>query len=300
MKGSKAIVFTVVMLLSVGVNAQVREFDQLEMYYAQGHYKQVYRRANRLLDKPEFDYSVMPSYYKSISLLQLIQNRYWLKNHERAMQEARDLFMEVKSSPDAEKLFNAHMYELSWLRSDMKTWVSDLKRMGQQEEFQAAQRLMNEIFGGIPELSVPGEDTDVIVDIKPPGPEIVSEVRKSVVTEAQKYLGVPYVWAGNTPEGFDCSGFTSYVLKQQGIDLPRRSSDQYDQATKLKQKNVQPGDLVFFNNGSGVSHVGIVVSGKGEPLMMIHSSSSKGIIVTEIEKSEYWMNRLHGFGTFIN
>ena len=65
-------------------------------------------------------------------------------------------------------------------------------------------------------------------------------------------------------------------------------------------KDVQKGDLVFFDNGSGVSHVGIVVSENGQPIVMIHSSSSKGIILTNVDESDYWSQRLHGFGTFID
>lgn len=301
MKWKKSIVFLVLIWVAQGAQAQVKEFDKLEMLYAQGHYLRVSRKADLLLDKPEFDYSLMPSYYKSISLLQLIQNRYWLKSRPEAMKEAERLFLEVKSSQDASKLFNAHMYELSWLRSDMQTWVSDLKRMGKQEEFAAAQQLMHTIFKGIPDLAVPGDEGTIVSTPETDGgPETNSGMRGTIVTEAKNYLGTPYVWAGNTPQGFDCSGFTSYVMKQHGVDIPRRSSDQYEQATKVKDKNVQRGDLVFFNNGSGISHVGLVISERGQPLVMIHSSSSKGVIITEVEKSEYWMNRLHGFATYIN
>jgi cell wall-associated NlpC family hydrolase len=57
--------------------------------------------------------------------------------------------------------------------------------------------------------------------------------------------------------------------------------------------------LVFFNNGSGVSHVGMIISEKGQPLVMIHASSSKGIMITDIESSEYWLKRLYGFGTYV-
>lgn len=280
--------------------AQVREFDKLEMYYAQGHYKKVYRKSNLLLDKPEFDYSVMPKYYKSISLLQLIQNDYWLKTHKSAVDEARNLFKEVKSSPNSAALFDAHMFELSWLKNDMRSWIADLKRRGKTDEFVLGQRLMDEIFTGIDDLSIPGENDGFTFDSIVSTPDKnVSASRLEILNEAQKHLGTPYAWAGNTPDGFDCSGFTSYVFKQQGIELPRRSEDQFDKATKVKEKHVQAGDLIFFNNGSGVSHVGIVISKKGEPVVMIHSSSSKGIIITEIEKSEYWLNRIYGYGSFI-
>ena len=124
--------------------------------------------------------------------------------------------------------------------------------------------------------------------------------RIKIVATAKEQLGVPYVWAGSSPNGFDCSGFTSYVMKKHGMDLPRRAGDQYESSTKLKAKDAKKGDLVFFNNGSGISHVGIVISDKGEPLVMIHSASSTGIIITEVEKSEYWMKRLHGYGTYVN
>lgn len=296
MKRLKQIAVCGLLLISQMGQAQVKQFDKLEMLFAQGHYRTVYHKANMLLDKPEYDYSLLPSYYKSLSLLQLIQNRYWLKSRPWAMEEAKRLFLEVKTASDGGKLFNAHMYELSWLRSDMQTWVSDLKRMGKTEEFTVAQNLYQSIFLGIPELSVPGED----LESNPPVVEVSTGARADLVNEAQNYLGVPYVWAGNTPEGFDCSGFTSYVMKKQGVDIPRRSSEQFEQSVKVKEKNVQKGDLVFFNNGSGISHVGIIISEKGQPLVMIHSSSSKGVIITEIEKSEYWMNRLHGFGTYLN
>jgi cell wall-associated NlpC family hydrolase len=126
-----------------------------------------------------------------------------------------------------------------------------------------------------------------------------SKEREAIIEYAKKQLGVQYVWAGNDPSGFDCSGFTGYVMKEFGKDLPRRAVDQFETSQKIKEKNVQKGDLVFFDNGSGISHVGMIISDKGKPLVMIHASSSKGIIVTEIEQSDYWLTRLKGFGTYV-
>jgi len=82
--------------------------------------------------------------------------------------------------------------------------------------------------------------------------------------------------------------------------LPRRAADQYNACKKIKEKSVQKGDLVFFDNGSGVSHVGMVISEKGEPIVMIHASSSQGIIRTAIDTSDYWKSRLKGYGTFVD
>ncbi|MFI6424177.1 C40 family peptidase [Promicromonospora sp. NPDC050880] len=67
----------------------------------------------------------------------------------------------------------------------------------------------------------------------------------AIVDIAMQYLGVPYLWAGSTPAGFDCSGFTSYVYAQVGIDLPRTSSEQRYAGTVVSADAAQPGDLIW-------------------------------------------------------
>ena len=93
----------------------------------------------------------------------------------------------------------------------------------------------------------------------------------SVVSIAMQYLGVPYVWGGASPSGFDCSGFVMYVFAQVGISLPHYTVAQwnYPNAVSVPRSQLQPGDLVFF---AGLGHVGIYV-GNGQFIHAPHTGS---------------------------
>jgi cell wall-associated NlpC family hydrolase len=106
--------------------------------------------------------------------------------------------------------------------------------------------------------------------------EALEKKRSSVVSSAKKYLGVPYVYGGTTPSGFDCSGFTRYVFKEAlGMSLPRTAQEQSSLGTKVSLNNLQVGDLLFWGGTSSVYHVGIYV-GNGE---YIHASTGGGKIM---------------------
>src|SRR3954464_3330516 len=82
---------------SMNAHAQVKAIDRLEVLYDQGHYAMVYRQGDRLLDKPDYDYSVQPEFYKSLAMFQLAQKDFWARTHPTALQDARKLFLDVKS-----------------------------------------------------------------------------------------------------------------------------------------------------------------------------------------------------------
>ncbi len=100
-----------------------------------------------------------------------------------------------------------------------------------------------------------------------------SSLGAQIVAYAKQFLGCPYVWGGNGPNVFDCSGFTKYVYAHFGYELNRTASDQLYNGTKVARGEWQPGDLIFFDNGkvsTPVSHVGIYV-GDGQ---FIHASTN--------------------------
>lgn len=113
-----------------------------------------------------------------------------------------------------------------------------------------------------------------------------------IVATAQKYLGTPYVWGGTSPAGFDCSGFVYYVLRSVGLKPGRMQVDQYKMGVYVEKSELQPGDIVFFQNTykSGLSHVGIYV-GDGQ---FIHAPNSRGVVSYADLYSTYYTNHYYG------
>lgn len=112
----------------------------------------------------------------------------------------------------------------------------------------------------------------------------------AILAEASKYKGVPYVFGGTTPSGFDCSGYTRFVFAKAGIQLPRLADEQYNVGKSVSKANLQPGDLVFFETyAPGVSHSGIYI-GNGQ---FISATSSRGVAVASL-MGGYWGERYVG------
>lgn len=113
---------------------------------------------------------------------------------------------------------------------------------------------------------------------------------KEIVSRAAKYKGVPYVFGGTTPKGFDCSGYVQHVFKDCKAKLPRLADEQALQGIFVTQKQLRPGDLVFFTTyAAGASHVGIY-AGDGQ---FWSASSSKGVMLLSL-KDDYWKQRYYG------
>ncbi len=85
-----------------------------------------------------------------------------------------------------------------------------------------------------------------------------STLQSRVAALAPQYIGVPYKYGGNTPAGFDCSGYTSYLYNKAGHAIPRTANDQYHSTYRVYWSTIRVGDLVFFHDSSGyVYHDGI-------------------------------------------
>ena len=122
-------------------------------------------------------------------------------------------------------------------------------------------------------------------------PSYDSGSSSSIVSVAQNYLGVPYVWGGTSPSGFDCSGFTQYVFRQCGYSINRTADAQYSNGSYVSYDSLQAGDLVFFANtysASGITHVGIYIGGG----QFIHAANG-GVKISSLSES-YYSSRYYG------
>ena len=117
-------------------------------------------------------------------------------------------------------------------------------------------------------------------------------LRNQVIDYTRKHLGTPYNYGGKSPRsGFDCSGLTYHVYRQYGLNIPAGSKAQAQYGRAVRLTEALPGDLMFFGNGGAVNHVALISAMYDEKIMIVHSTSSGGVIEEDFHKSNYWKQR---------
>jgi peptidoglycan DL-endopeptidase CwlO len=178
-----------------------------------------------------------------------------IQRHRVALHRAHSQQQTIVAQKAAQKQrIESQLASRRQLLSSIKGQIARIRAAeeAQQRQLAAAARLR--LSGGVP---VP--DGIGISASTPEGSTVAPpNVHGGVVGIAMHYLGVPYVWGGSTPRGFDCSGFVSYVFAQMGVSLPHSSYAMYGMGTPVSISQLEPGDLVFF---TGASHMGIYIGG---------------------------------------
>jgi len=141
------------------------------------------------------------------------------------------------------------------LLSSIKGQIAQMRAVEAAQQRQLAAEARSRLAGGV---QVPVSGVGISASTPEGSTVAPPNVHGGVVGIAMRYLGVPYVWGGSSPSGFDCSGLVSYVFAQIGVSLPHSSYAQFGIGTPVSIGELQPGDLVFF---TGASHVGIYIGG---------------------------------------
>jgi peptidoglycan DL-endopeptidase CwlO len=158
---------------------------------------------------------------------------------------------------DRQRMLSSIRSEIAQIRAAERRRQAELERQA-RARLSAPQPLIPELTGVIP-----SEEPSVL----PAPPSRYG----GVVGIAMQYLGIPYVYGGSTPAGFDCSGFVMFVFAQVGVSLPHNAAAQYGYGTPVDRSQLQPGDLVFFN---GLGHNGIYIGGGS----FIHSPHTGDVV----------------------
>jgi murein DD-endopeptidase len=130
-------------------------------------------------------------------------------------------------------------------------------------------------------LTLAGQGSTVVASLPPPAPDIGADA----VRVALDMVGTPYVWGGNTPRGFDCSGLVQYSYILAGLELPRVTIKQRSASRAVSRKQLRPGDLLFFHiEGKRYSHIGIYI-GDGQ---FVHAPRTGKFVTTASLSNPYW------------
>ncbi|MDN4492180.1 LysM peptidoglycan-binding domain-containing protein [Ureibacillus aquaedulcis] len=186
--------------------------------------------------------------------------------------------------------------------ADIKKWNqfnSDLIYVGQAIKINSSSIVVEQEAGfDSKEILVPDQKIDAKLSQEKAIKNNVTAAGQAIYTKvldlAHSLTGTPYVFAGNSPAGFDCSGFVKYVYSNAGLDVTRKSSNDYFMKDTTIVENPLPGDVVFFKNTyiEGISHMGIYIGDD----QFIHAGSN-GVQVSKLSY-DYWESKFVAFKRF--
>jgi cell wall-associated NlpC family hydrolase len=215
---------------------------------------------------------------------QVAKSRKEIQQHQIELRDAHTAQQRIVSQKAAQR---QHIESQLAARKQL---LSSIK--GEIERIKAAEEAQQRRLAAAAQSRFAGQSTPSVSGVgvgasTPEGSTVAPpNVHGGVVGIAMRYLGVPYVWGGSSPRGFDCSGLVMYAFGQMGISLPHSTYALWGMGSAVSRDQLQPGDLVFF---SGLSHMGIYIGGG----QFIHAPHT-GDVVKISSLSGYYASAYYG------
>ena len=220
---------------------------------------------------------------------QVITFKHEVTAHEHALERARhDQVRLVQQRADAKARIASEIGQQQRLYNSIKGEIARLIAQEHARQLAEARALQARVAQQQAAQQAAVQQTPVGVSASTPDGGSVAPPSQygGVVGIAMRYLGVPYVWGGASPSGFDCSGLVMYVYAQVGVSLPHYTGAQWNAGVPVSRGDLQPGDLVFFD---GLGHVGIYIGGG----QFIHAPHT-GTVVQIASLSGYYQSAYVG------
>lgn len=239
--------------------------------------------------------------YQLAAILTILEEDYTREEVQEWLQQIFEMQyeLEITESVETKRHSDGTYYDWRVLNITLRNNTLDqvVDELGLPEDKVERYELIYELKGN--RAYIFGDDlysnpNSTLTEYQVPGEALTDEKFANMMAEAEKYLGVPYVWGGYKPSGFDCSGFVSYVINHCGNGWSYGHLTTWgleDITTPVSRSEAQPGDLVFFQgtyNTTGPSHVGIYV-GNG---MMLHCGNP--VHYSSINTT-FWQEHFRGF-----
>lgn len=298
--------FVLSVLIQLQSLAQDRKVDVLEVLYNQKNYRSIVRKTTKMIDKKGYEDNELVHLFQAVALAKLSQDKQYTHSKPNTLKESVEAFHNYYELDKQLKF----QQESSCLLEDLRLIYQSVPSLSVETEaysYLERQETKDPVIQRKRVVMVknkPGKAVEYPNDFKASAvdtvcEEIYLEEVDKMINYAKKFIGVPYVFGGTGDGGFDCSGYTQFVLGKYGTEIPRNAKSQKEFSKPIKIKEVQKGDLLFFSRNRSkhnITHVGIVISEPGEDIVMIHASSSQGIMITNVTTNTYWSPKLVSAG----